>query len=110
MNKRPDFRQVIKAATKSVLPIEGWYKILWSAVGGRPWTYILRDIWHEAEYVPSVFLFALGVVAARYLSDIAIIALWVAYTFGYIGGHLFWGSTYKAGQTGDPTEDTSKRK
>jgi len=35
------------------------YKALWLRIGGRPWTYILRDTWHKFEG-----LWIIGLVAA----------------------------------------------
>jgi len=44
------------------------YKALWSKIGGRPWTYIIRDFYHHH---PLIFTFiTLGI--------------------GSLLGHLFW--------------------
>jgi hypothetical protein len=37
------------------------YKWLWSEIGGRPWTYILRDAWDNAEFFWIVGLVSLGI-------------------------------------------------
>ena len=44
------------------------YKWLWTRIGGRPWTYIIRDSYHNHEMT------------------------WILCTFGFglLVGHLFW--------------------
>jgi hypothetical protein len=44
------------------------YKALWSRIGGRPWTYIIRDSYHSKP----LLWFAL------------------ATTIGILLGHIFW--------------------
>ncbi|MFC1914365.1 hypothetical protein ACFLXF_03740 [Chloroflexota bacterium] len=39
------------------------YRALWSRIGGRPWTYILRDTWHKFEG-----LWIIGLVAVWAIS------------------------------------------
>ena len=55
------------------------YKTMWSRVGGRPWTYIIRDSYHRKPL------------------------LWLALAMG-IGillGHIFWGTPWVPGQLGN---------
>ena len=70
------------------------YKQLWSRIGGRKWTYILRDFYHKFEY----FIIIGGLVGGYYLSRILTerqFALVIfALSVGYIFGHLFWGKDY----------------
>ena len=98
---------------------------LWYWIGGRKWTYILRDIYHEAAWVNQTILF-LGGIFAFYvllkfllpyfvydaLSLIIVEALlklvlkilgisWAVYTLGYLNGHLHWGKKYIKGEKGD---------
>ena len=77
------------------------YKMLWSKIGGRPWTYIWRDLWHHAEYLmQAIWLFtgvAIGVFFGWGWAGIA----WGIYTLGYINGHFFWGKKWVSGQKGD---------
>jgi len=76
------------------------YKWLWSKIGGRPWTYIIRDIWNEAEWLIQLIWFGIGVSCGVYFGwKLALIA-WGIYTFGYISGHLFWGTKWIKGQRG----------
>lgn len=84
------------------------YKKLWSLVGGRPWTYIYRDIWHRYEIVVQAQWFFLGVLslyaAEHWLNlpwHVVCLIFWVIYTLGYINGHFFWGRRYIPGQMGD---------
>jgi hypothetical protein len=48
--------------------IERWYKWLWTRIGGRPWTYIMRD--NQRQY-PLLWLLLFG-------------------GLGILLGHLFW--------------------
>ena len=85
------------------------YKKLWSLIGKRPWTYIYRDLWHKYEWFPQIQWLMTGVfiyyAAEHWLHDVwwhvVLIAIAV-YTFGYINGHFFWGTRYKANQKVDP--------
>jgi len=54
------------------------YRVLWSRIGGRPWTYIIRDSYHRRPL------------------------LWLALTTaaGILLGHLFWGMPWVPGQPG----------
>ncbi len=54
------------------------YKWLWSKIGGRPWTYIIRDSYHAHPLAWLAALLALGVLL----------------------GHLFWGTSWIPGQGG----------
>ena len=69
------------------------YKMLWSMIGGRPWTYILRDTWHKFEGLWIIGLIALGAVLGRLWWDLVFWFLLV-FSLGYIAGHLFWGKEY----------------
>jgi len=55
------------------------YKALRSRIGGRPWTYIIRDSYHQRPL------------------------LWLALTtaLGILLGHLFWGTPWIPGQLGE---------
>ncbi len=56
-----------------------FYRFLWMSIGGRPWTYIIRDSYHQ-----------------RPLIWFAIVTL-----IGILLGHLFWGKPWIPGQTGN---------
>lgn len=77
--------------------IKDFYKALWSRLGGRPWTYILRDAWHQFEGLWIIGLVAIGALLGHWLRDL-IFWLLLVFTPGYIAGHLFWGTKYIAGQ------------
>ena len=91
--------------------IANLYKELWSRIGGRPWTYILRDAWYRFEGIWIIGLVALGAVVGHWLWDL-IFWLLLVFALGYIAGHLFWGTRYVPGQRGDLTqiEITGKEK
>lgn len=79
----------------------GLYKWLWSRVGGRPWTYILRDAWHNYEFFWIVGLVCIGIMLGHILTWQGAITGWLVFSAGYIAGHLFWGTGYIPGQKGE---------
>jgi len=73
---------------------------LWHWIGGRPWTYIMRDFYHKFEYLIIIGFFALGYFIRPHLT---IREFWLAIGAGtlcFLLGHLFWGTDYKEGQQG----------
>ena len=82
--------------------LERAYEWLWTRIGGRPWTYIARDIYHKIEYLALVSIF-IGGFALGYSGLVSwkwLLVIMSAYTIGYIHGHFFWGTKYKPGQEG----------
>ncbi|MDD4873405.1 MAG: hypothetical protein PHE15_00280 [Dehalococcoidales bacterium] len=77
------------------------YKWLWSRIGGRPWTYILRDIWHKYELVWIAVIFTGGVLLGHYCGFKTVLTIGLSFLIGYLFGHLFWGSEYIENQQGD---------
>jgi hypothetical protein len=79
-----------------------FYKMLWSRIGGRPWTYIARDMYHRVEYFVLVSLFIGGYATGQsaMVSWKWLLVVIAAYTLGYIHGHFFWGTEYVPGQKG----------
>lgn len=66
------------------------YKKLWTKLGGRPWTYIIRD---EAKAEPLV-MFTLFLAAGIAIGKLAGPDWWkwlIALFAGEVLGHLFWG-------------------
>lgn len=81
-----------------------FYRELWSRIGGRPWTYIIRDLWHEFEFVWIVGLVSVGVwLGHNYYWDSVLVG-WLLFSLGYLMGHLFWGTPYIPNQQGEPDE------
>ncbi len=76
------------------------YKWLWKRIGGRPWTYILRDCWHRFEGLCIIMLVAVGVLLGHWHFE-RVLWLLAAFALGYIAGHLFWGTPYQPGQPGE---------
>ena len=52
------------------------YRWLWSRIGGRPWTYIIRDFYHHHPVIVGFLTLGIGILI----------------------GHLFWGTPYKEGE------------
>ncbi len=77
------------------------YKWLWEKIGGRPWTYITRDLWHKAEFVWIIGLVALGVWIGHHLDWIEVLKIMGVFTIGFIFGHFFWGKKYIPDQEGE---------
>ncbi len=77
--------------------LEKIYRSLWSKLGWRPWTYILRDTWHKLEGLWIVGLVAIGALLGHWLWDLIFWFLLV-FVLGYIAGHLFWGKEYISDQ------------
>jgi len=76
------------------------YRWLWLHIGGRPWTYILRDAWDDYEFFWIVGLVSLGIVLGHILAWTTALWGWLVFSAGYIGGHLFW-NHHIPGQQGD---------
>jgi len=75
-----------------------FYRRIWSTVGGRPWTYIYRDVWHRYEWVVQLEWAAIGAAVLYFHGWPGLGLFWAAYTWGYLNGHFFWGTRYKEGQ------------
>lgn len=69
------------------------YRALWSRIGGRPWTFILRDTWHKLEGLWIIGMVAAGALMGHWLWP-WVFCLLGAFATGYIAGHLFWGKKY----------------
>lgn len=78
-----------------------YYKELWKRIGGRPWTYIIRDCWHKSEFFWIVGLVGLGIWLGHIVDGKTILTLWIVFSLGYLAGHVFWGTTYIENQDGD---------
>jgi hypothetical protein len=76
------------------------YKWLWSHIGGRPWTYILRDAWDSYEFLWIVGLVALGIALGHNYGWVTALKGWLIFSAGYLGGHLFWGTRPIPGEEG----------
>jgi hypothetical protein len=77
-----------------------WYKWLWTRVGGRPWTFIMRDCYHQAPIPTILFLLAVGATLGKYVGWKALLIYLVVLLLGNLVGHLFWGSKYIENQQG----------
>lgn len=80
---------------------EGLYYKLYSKIGGRPWTYIIRDFYHKYEYLIIIYSFSAGFFLRPHCSIKEFLIGAITATIGLILGHLFWGTPYVEGQRGD---------
>jgi len=80
------------------------YQALWSRIGSRPWTYILRDTWHKFEGLWIIGLVAVGALMGHWLWE-SVFWFLLVFALGYIAGHLFWGKEYipNQGKTNNTT-------
>ena len=76
------------------------YKALWSRIGGRPWTFIFRDLYHNFEYFIYVGSFTIGYYLADLLSDIEYWTMVGVWTIRYSFGHFHWGKRWIENQQG----------
>ena len=68
------------------------YKMVWSRIGGRPWTYIMRDFVYSN---PWLFVLLTIFVVFWFLH----IKHEILYVMGgFLLGHLAWGTKYRKGQ------------
>ena len=74
------------------------YKDIWSRIGGRPWTYIIRDTWAKAEFAWIVGLVSLGAWLGHVFDLSTVLPGWLVFSLGFLFGHLFWGKKYIPGQ------------
>ena len=87
--------------------MSNWYKKIYTVIGGRPWTYITRDLYHKFEYIWLVGLFISGfaVGISGLVSWKWLLVITAAYTIGYIHGHSFWGTGYVENQGETPKDN-----
>lgn len=76
------------------------YKALWSRIGGRPWTYILRDFWVNNEFFCIVILVSTGIILGHFIGTKETIIGLTIFSVGFLTGHLFWGTKYIPNQPG----------
>ena len=67
----------------------------------RPFTYALRDFYHEVEYVVIIGFFTLGYFTHNWLCPRDFWLICGGVTVGYILGHVFWGKRYISNQGTD---------
>ena len=81
------------------------YKRIYTVIGGRPWTFIYRDLWHKYEILMQAQWFWTAILVLWLVGVsipvMAMLKFWAIYTLGYIMGHFFWGTPYKENQQGN---------
>jgi len=74
------------------------YKKLWSLIGGRMWTHIWRDLWHQAEFLMMMLWFFTGIGIYIWLGWFGVLLFCIFHTYGFLNGHFFWGKKWIPGQ------------
>jgi hypothetical protein len=77
-----------------------WYKWIWTRIGGRPWTFIIRDSWHAWAFLWIVALVTAGFFISYVITSLDYLKYTGVLLIGYILGHLFWGKPWVKGQKG----------
>jgi len=78
-----------------------WYKkLIWGWTTKRPWTYVIRDTWHKAEFLWIIGLVALGVAMGHNFDWLEVLKIMGIFTAGFTFGHFFWGKKYIPNQQG----------
>ena len=72
------------------------YKKLWSLIGSRPWTYIMRDFAYQNPFLVLLLGFFAGITLYSFLEWRDLI---IGSTF-FLLAHLFWGTKYRRNQQG----------
>jgi hypothetical protein len=81
-----------------------WYEELWEKIGGRPWTYIMRDGYHNAPLPSILIVLAVGAVIGHYTGFLTFLKILGILLIGILMGHLFWGTKWIEGQPGEDTD------
>ncbi len=74
------------------------YKKLWSRIGGRKWTWIVRDTWHKLEGIWIIGLVAIGAALGDWFGIIPVLGGLGIFCVGYTFGHFFWGRSWIDGE------------
>ncbi len=74
---------------------------LWHWIGGRPWTFIIRD---ARQKYPTPWMLGIMVVSSivgHYYWGWMLLIGFVVLLIGILWGHLWWGKVYIPNQKGD---------
>ncbi len=74
------------------------YRWLWSHIGGRMWTYIIRDSYHDAPLLWLIGLLSAGALLGNHYGMLLLLKVLCIFLVGTLAGHLFWGTKWKEGQ------------
>ena len=78
------------------------YSWWWSRIGGRPWTWVMRDHAHENPFLWMLMSAGAVTVLANALPWWAELGLWAWGGLTLLLGHLFWGSRWIQGEGRKP--------
>ena len=73
------------------------YEWIHKMIGGRPWTYIIRDFYHGNPVGWTLLLFTAGYFLEPYIGFYDYVKIGV----GILLGHLFWGAPWIPDQPDD---------
>ena len=66
------------------------YERIWRRIGGRPWTYIIRDWWRDYELLWVIGLVAAGALLCNWQGIAVVVYFLSVFALGTLFGHLFW--------------------
>lgn len=70
------------------------YQWLFTHIGGRMWTYIIRDSYHDVPLLWLIGLVVVGAAIGHYVGWMTFLKFMGIFLVGVLAGHLFWGSRY----------------
>jgi uncharacterized membrane protein AbrB (regulator of aidB expression) len=71
-----------------------FYKWIWSHTIGRPYTYAIRDSYHEIPILWIIGLTVIGSTIGHYVGWISFLKFMGIFLLGVLIGHLFWGTKW----------------
>jgi len=103
----------IKKASGSLYAWFWYHTELWlSPPARRPYTFILRDVYHNSPLMVTILLGAAGYISGRWLILVtprAFIIVLAVLLVGTVLGHLFWGGAWISGQQERPEYNPGKK-
>lgn len=78
--------------------LENIYRRIYSKIGGRPWTYIIRD---ARQKYPTPWMLGVMLVSAtigQFFWGQELLILFAGILIGILWGHLWWGTKITIGQ------------
>lgn len=91
-----------------------WYhsEVWLSPEGRRPFTFILRDIYHQTPLLTVILISALAYCIGRWWLPVSLpifLLTFLSVLIGSLLGHLFWGQVWKPGEQEHPTYNPHKK-
>jgi hypothetical protein len=105
-------RLIERVAGQRGLNLYGWFwyhtEFWLSKPDRRPYTYIMRDFYHQWPLITLIAVSTIAYAAGRWWIPLTAGWFWVillSLSVGILLGHLFWGGDYIEGQQEDPPYD-----